>query len=156
DRPNARCPAEGKREAQQKPAPDAGLRARAAQMNIAIQPARECRPQKSDDRKREEMHRAESGQQRAAMNQRNNAEANKNHSEDDSGAQSQFRKPADQVQPKQNNQRARDWRKRVAILLKDGAPRAGGSSEGNEHHRKADHEGKRRGKKAAARLLPLP
>ena len=102
------------------------------------------------------MHRAEPGEQRSAMDQRNNAEADKNHSEDDSGTQSQFRKPADQVQPKQNNQRSRDWRKCVAILLQEGAHHAGGSSEGNEHHRKANHEGKRGCKKAAARLLPLP
>ncbi len=102
------------------------------------------------------MHRAEPGEQRAAVDERNNTECHKNRSEDDPGTQSQFRKPTDQVQPKQNNQRARDRRECVPILLKEGAHHAGGSSERNEHHRKANHERKRRGKKAAARLLPLP
>src|SRR5712692_3723239 len=60
DGTDAGCPAESKREAEQKAAPNARLRGAAAQMHIAIEPTGHRRTEEADQREREEVHAAES------------------------------------------------------------------------------------------------
>ena len=77
NRTDARRPPESKREAQEKAAEDARLRAGAAKVNITIEPLREDRPEKADDGKGEKMDAAELPERGALREHRNKSQADK-------------------------------------------------------------------------------
>ena len=64
DGADAGRPAEGKSKAEEEAAPDAGLTDAAAEVNVAIEPARQGWAEEADEREREEVRCAESGEER--------------------------------------------------------------------------------------------
>src|SRR6266446_5887864 len=67
DWPDARRPTKRKREPQQESAPNSRLSRRTPQMHVAIQPARQRRPEKSNNRKREKVYCSQSRKQRPVV-----------------------------------------------------------------------------------------
>src|SRR5579871_2549070 len=125
NRTDARRPSERKREAKKKSTQDARLFASAAQMHIAVEPARHRRPEEPDHGEREEMDSTEPGKKRPAVNQRNDAEDCKENPEDDSDADRQLDENPEQVEAEKKNQRAGDRSQRGAMLPEKSANRAG-------------------------------
>src|SRR5271169_3381305 len=96
NRPDARGPPEGKRKAEKKAAPDARLRAGAAQVNVAIEPAGHRWSEKSDHGKREKVNRAQTGDERPAAQKSDYANHRQHRSEDESRADAQLDQQAQQ------------------------------------------------------------
>src|SRR5215469_8124659 len=101
------------------------------------------------------MNSAEPSKEWSASQQSNNPQYCERPANDQSGSHRKFYQQAEKVQAKQQNQCTRDGSKQRTVLSKKRPDRAGGSSERNEHRRKARHESQRRCKKSSARLLPL-
>src|ERR1700693_360551 len=95
NRSDARRPTERERKTQQEPAPDAGLRAAGMHAHVAIQPARHGRTEETDHGKREEVHSAESGEERSAAEQRDDPLNRKQRAENEAGAHRQFYQDAE-------------------------------------------------------------
>src|SRR5438477_1766866 len=156
NRPDARRPTECKRESEQESAPNSRLLGCTAQMHVAIQPASQSRAKKSNHRQREKVHRAEMKEKRIAPDQRNNSEYHQQRAENNSDLERQLDEHAQQMQAEQNNQRTGDRRERCTIFAQERTDGAGRCAKRNEYGRKSEHKRKRRCKKSAARLLPLP
>src|SRR5215469_10246431 len=155
DGADARGPTESEGEAQQKAAPDAGLRGLGAQVDIAIEPARHRRTKKTNQRKRKKVYRAESGKERSLAQQRDNSKPGENHAESHPNAHLEFPEGASEMQAKEKDQRARNRRKQRAVLEEEGANGAGGGAKGNEYHGETRHKRHRGGKQPGARNLTL-
>jgi len=155
DRADARRPAESECEAEKEAAPSAGLRAGAAEMHVAVEPAGERGTEKADDREREKMYRAEAGEKCVVAEQSGETEKDENSTENEARAKVEFYQGSEKMKAEENNQRAGDGREERAILSKESADSASGSAERNKDERKTRDEGKRGSKKAAARWLAL-
>src|SRR2546428_9179719 len=70
NRSDARRPTESEGKTEKKAAPDAGLRSALAQMDVAIQPTGHRRTEETNQREREKVNRAESGEERSAKPKR--------------------------------------------------------------------------------------
>src|ERR1700722_7287417 len=114
-------------------------------MNIAIQPARHRRAEESDHGEREKMDRAEPGEKRAAVDERDHAGKREHNPQNDSDADRQFYENAKQVQPEEQDERSGDGRERGAMLAEESADGAGGCTERDENRRKSENESERRG-----------
>src|SRR5579859_2208520 len=155
NRSDARRPAEREREAEQKSAPDAGLRAAGVQAHVAIQPARHGRTEKTNHRQREEMNCAESGEERSAAEKRDDPQYRKQRSENEAGADRKFDQYAEQMQSEKKNEGAGDWSEQRPVLAKKRADGARGRAERDEHHGKSENKGERRSEETGARRLSL-
>src|SRR6267378_3244435 len=103
DGADAGRPAEGEREAEKEAAPDAGLRGFAVKVNVAIEPTGHGRAEKADEREREEMSSAESGEKRGVSKKRGDSEGDQEHAEDDAGAKIELDERADEVKAEEKN-----------------------------------------------------
>src|SRR5580704_256301 len=153
--PDARSPPKRERETEQESAPDSRLFPAAAQVNIAIQPARHRRTEESDHREREEMNRAKPGEQPATVYERNHAQNREYDSENDANADGQFYENAEQMQPEEQNQRAGNRRERRAMLAQESADGAGRRAERDEDRGESENESERRRKQSRPRRLTL-
>jgi hypothetical protein len=133
-------PPKGKRETEQKAAPDAGLFDVAAKMNIAIKPASKRRSQKPDERQREEVDRCEASEKRSVTQKRENPDQYKDDTEDDAVAKTQFNENAQKVKAKDDDEGPGDGREKRAILQEEVADSTGGSAEGDENDGEASDE----------------
>src|SRR5438128_6214510 len=152
---DARRPTKRKCKTKKKTAPNARLLGCAAQVDVAIQPARQCRAEKSNHRKRKEMNCAKMQKEWITVDERNNSERNKNRAKDNSGLECQLDQHPEQMQTKQKDERAGNRRKCRAVLPQKRTDSAGRSPKGNKNGGKSKHERKCRSKKSAARLLSL-
>src|SRR5262249_3645151 len=90
NRADAGRPSERECKAEEKAAPDSGLFAATAQVDVAIEPARHRRAEESDDGEREEMNGAEAGEKRSTVDERNHAEKREDDAKNDSDADGQL------------------------------------------------------------------
>src|SRR5260370_26871900 len=81
NRTDARRPAERKRDAKQETTPNARLSTLRAEMYVAIQPTRHRRPEKTNNRKREEMNGAKTGEESTALQRSKEAEGDEHNSD---------------------------------------------------------------------------
>src|SRR5580698_280828 len=124
-------------------------------MNVAIQPARHRRTEESDHRERKEVNRSEPGEQRPAVHERDHAQKREHNSENDSHADGQFYKNAEQVQAEEQDQSTGDRRERRAMLPEESADGAGRRTERDEHSRESENESERGGEQTRAWRLTL-
>src|SRR5215472_7877828 len=155
DGADARGPAESEGEAQQKAAPDAGLRGLGAQVDVAIEPARHRRTKKTNQREREKVYRAESGKERSLPQQREDSKPSENHAENHPDANREFPESAREMQAKEKDQCTRNWSKQRAVLKEEGTDGAGRGAKRNEYHGETRDKRRRRGKQSGARNLTL-
>src|SRR5262249_30603841 len=104
NRSDARRPAKCEREPQQKSAQHARLFAGAAQVHIAIEPARQSRAQKADHRERKEVYRLQPGKQLLAAQERQQPQNQQNGADHHAGNRLQLGQSADQMQAEQDDQ----------------------------------------------------
>src|ERR1700676_2220722 len=124
-------------------------------MDITIKPASHRRAGKSDQRKGEEVNRAESGEKGAAPQERNYAERRKHYANDQARANGELYEQTHKVQSEEQNERAGNRSQKRAVLAKKRAHGTGRGPERDKHDGEADHERQRRSEKARAGRLPL-
>ena len=155
DGANAGSPAEGKCKPQHESAPRTRLRDRAAEMNVAVEPAGQGRTEKADDRERKKVQRAESGEERTMMSQGSNPKGDEDDAENNAGAGIQFDEQAKKMETKKKDERSGDGRERIAILFEENTYDAGGCSERDKDNGKAGDKGERGAQQAGARDFTL-
>ena len=153
DGADAGRPAESEGKAEEKTAPDAGLGAGAAEVDIAIEPTGEGGAEESNDGKGEKMYGGETEKERPVKQQGEDSKDDQNRAKDDSDAHGELCENTQKMQAEQNDERAGDGSELGAMLAQEGADGAGGSSEGDKDYGEADDEGECGGEEASARLL---
>jgi len=155
NRADAGRPTEGKREAQEESAPDAGLRGFGAEVHIAIEPAGQCWTEKTNNRKREKVSSAEPGEERGMAQQGSDPQCHEDYAEDDSHPEIEFDECTDEMKAEEKDQSSSDGSENSAVLEQERADRAGGSPERNKNDGKAGDKRESRREQTGGRDIAL-
>jgi hypothetical protein len=148
DRADTRSPTESECEPEEKATPDAGLRGFGAEVDVAIEPAREGRTEETNYGEREKMRSAESGEERGMAEERRYTQGDEDHAKDHADAEIELDERADEVEAEEENQGSGDGSEESAVLEKEGTDSAGRGAKRYEHDGKTGNEGERGREKA--------